>query len=64
MIDFVLVMRFTTKPCELIGGNLFHLCLYEAIPIKSLTIHKNLLLGIQLRNVQMLNFDSKKIEQL
>ena len=31
MIDFVLVMRFTTKPCELIGGSLFHICVYVYI---------------------------------
>ena len=30
MIDFVLVMRFTTKPCELIIEGLGHLLLYEA----------------------------------
>ena len=60
MIDFVLVMRFTTKPCELIGGSLFHLWLYEPIPVKSLEIQKNPLLGIYLRNIQMVILDSKR----
>ena len=41
MIDLVLVMRFTTKPCELISEKLLHIWLYKAnCPKKTKKINK------------------------